>query len=215
LEDVRHALRARDAATLRALKRTAPEAAEARLTKVERQRIARITVRDVAVARLEQALRQGPDRGVVAALAEFESAGAPFSDLLDWAAVRGVVDRITLAEALRAAAAANPPDTAQLARLLPAARAALGDPAGGPDWAALEASVFRAAHLARLREALATGDESHIASAAEPDPYGTRALLRQEERERVDRALANARRGGGRRAMLGGSVGETRADKRG
>jgi hypothetical protein len=215
LEDVRHALRARDAATLRALKRTAPEAAEARLTKVERQRIARITVRDEAVARLEQALRQGPDRAVVAALAEFESAGAPFSDLLDWAAVRGVVDRITLAEALRAAAAANPPDTAQLARLLPAARAALGDPAGGPDWAALEASVFRAAHLARLREALATGDESHIASAAEPDPYGTRALLRQEERERVDRALANARRGGGRRAMLGGSVGETRADKRG
>ncbi|MCC7023723.1 MAG: phosphotransferase, partial [Thermomicrobiales bacterium] len=126
LEDVRHALRARDAATLRSLKRTAPEAAEARLTEVERRRIARITLRDEAVARLEQALRLGPDRAVVAALAEFESAGAPFSDLLDWAAVRGVVDRITLAEALRTAAAAIPPDTAQLARLLPAARAALG-----------------------------------------------------------------------------------------
>ena len=81
--------------------------------------------------RLERALREGPDREVVAALAEFESAGAPFPDVLDWAAVRGVVDRISLAEALRAAAAADPPDTAQLARLLPAARAALGDQGAG------------------------------------------------------------------------------------
>ena len=109
------------------------------------------------MSRLERALREGPDREVVAALAEFESAGAPFPEVLDWTAVRGVVDRISLAEALRAAASADPPDTAQLARLLPAARAALGDRGtpGEPDWAALEESVLRAAHLARLREAIA------------------------------------------------------------
>jgi hypothetical protein len=131
----------------------------------------------------------------MAALAELESAGAPFSDVLDWAAVRGVADRLTLADALREAALANPPDTARLARLLPAARAALGDGTngGGPDWAALEASVLRAAHLARLRDALATGDEGRIASAANPDPYDARALLAPEERERVERALARAR----------------------
>jgi hypothetical protein len=143
------------------------------------------------VSRLERALREGPDREVVAALAEFESAGAPFSDVLDWTAVRGVVDRISLAEALRAATTADPPDTAQLSRLLPAARAALGDQGmpGGVDWAALERSVLRAAHLARLRETLAGGDEARIAFAAVPDPYGALSLLTPEERERVESAL--------------------------
>jgi hypothetical protein len=143
------------------------------------------------VSRLERALREGPDREVVAALAEFESAGAPFSDVLDWTAVRGVVDRISLAEALREAVTADPPDTAQLARLLPAARAALGDHglAGEPDWSALEQSVLRAAHLARLREALSDGDEARIAFAAVPDPYGALNLLTPEEMERVESAL--------------------------
>ena len=144
------------------------------LTDVERRRIERASTREAAVSRLERALREGPDREVVAALAEFESAGAPFPDVLDWTAVRGVVDRISLAEALRAAASADPPDTAQLARLLPAARAALGDRGmpGEPDWAALEQSVMRAAHLARLREAIADEDEARIAFAAVPDPFG-------------------------------------------
>jgi hypothetical protein len=106
--------------------------------------------------------------------------------------VRGVADRISLADALRAAAAADPPDTAQLARLLPAARAALGDQGapGEPDWAALEQSVLRAAHLARLREAIAAGDDARIAFAAFPDPYDARRLLTPEEVERVDAAFS-------------------------
>ena len=191
VDDVRGALRRRDGAALRGLLNAAPRGAEARLTEVESRRILRVSVREAAVERLERALREGPDREVVAALAEFESAGAPFSDVLDWTAVRGVVDRISLAEALRAATTADPSDATQLARLLPAARTALGDQGnpGEPDWAALERSVLRAAHLARLREALATGNVARIVSAAIPDPYGARSLLSPDETERVDRAL--------------------------
>jgi hypothetical protein len=191
-DDVRAALRRRDALALRRLLESPPPDAESHLTYVESQRLQRASTREAAIRRLERALREGPDREVVTALTEFESAGAPFSDVLDWTAVRGVVDRITLAEALRAATAADPPDTAQLARLLPAARAALGDQGlpGEPDWSALEQSVLRAAHLARLREALADGDDARVAFAAVPDPYGALSLLRPEEIERVDAALA-------------------------
>jgi len=140
-------------------------------------------------------LREGPDQEVVAALGDLESAGTPFPEVLDWTAVRGVVDRISLAEALRSAAAADPPDSARLARLLPAARAALGDrgSADEPDWTALERHVFRAAHLARLREALLTDDAARIAAAAEPDSYGAQALLTSSERDRVAWALARTR----------------------
>jgi hypothetical protein len=60
---------------------------------------------------------------------------------------------------------------------------------GGADWAALERSVLRAAHLARLREALADGDEARVAFAAVPDPYGALSLLTPEERARVESAL--------------------------
>jgi hypothetical protein len=191
-EDVRAALKRRDGVALRGLLAHAPPSAESCLTEVESRRILRVSTREAAVSRLERALREGPDREVVAALAEFESAGAPFSDVLDWTAVRGVVDRISLADAIRAAATADPPDTAQLARLLPAARAALGAQGlpGEPDWAALEQSVLRAAHLARLREAIAVGNDARISSAALPDPYGARGLLTPEENDRVDAALS-------------------------
>jgi hypothetical protein len=190
-DDVRGALRRRDGLALRRLVESPPPDAESQLTDVEFRRIERASTREAALSRLERALREGPDREVVAALAEFESAGAPFSDVLDWTAVRGVVDRISLAEALREAVTADPPDTAQLARLLPAARAALGDQglAGEPDWFALERSVLRAAHLARLREALADGDDARIAFAAVPDPYGALSLLTADEMERVESAL--------------------------
>jgi hypothetical protein len=191
VEDVRAALRRRDGIALRRLLEHSPPGAETRLTDVERRRIKRAATREAAVSRLERALREGPDREVVAALAEFESAGAPFPEVLDWTAVRGVVDRISLAEALRAAASANPPDTVQLARLLPAARAALGDRGmpGEPDWVALEQSVLCAAHLGRLRDAIAAEDDARIAFAAVPDPFGALSLLTPEERERVNAAL--------------------------
>ena len=191
LSDIRAGLQRRDGAAMRTLLENAPPGAEQRLTEVESRRILRFSVRETAVARLEKALREGPDREVVAALAAFEAAGAPFSDVLDWTAVRGVVDRISLMEKVREAATANPPDPALLARLLPAARAALHEHAGHgePDWQELERFVLRAAHLARLREALVTGHAARIAAAADPDPYDARGLLTPREAERLALAL--------------------------
>jgi hypothetical protein len=187
LEDVRTALRHRDGVVLRGLLANSPPGAEQRLSEVESRRILRVTMQNAAITRLERALREGPDREVVDALANLTSAGAPLPTVLDWSAVRGVVDRVSLADALRAAATADPPDTVRLARLLPAARAALGDD-GVPDdidWIALERSVLRAAHLARLREAIAADDDARIALAADPDPYDALSLLSEEESNRV------------------------------
>ena len=195
LSAVRAALRERDGPVLRDLLATAPPGAESQLTEVESRRVLRVSMREAAVARLERALREGPDKEVVAALNELQTAGTPLPDVLDWAAVRGVVDRISLAEALLAAAAADPPDAARLARLLPAARAALGDrgDADEPDWAMLELTVLRAAQLARLRDALAANDDARIAAAADPDPFAARSLLSDEEQARVAQALAQGR----------------------
>lgn len=191
--DVRAALRKRDVLVLRSLLSGAPPGAEELLTEVESRRLLRLTMREAAVIRLERALRTGPDREIVAALSEFESAGAPFSAVLDWTAVRGVVDRISLAKAIKTALATDPPDIESLARLLPAARAALGAEKAGnePDWPALERSVLQAAHLARLREALASNNDLQIASAAVPDPYGAIGRLAPMERDRIQQALQN------------------------
>ncbi|MFT4037824.1 MAG: phosphotransferase [Thermomicrobiales bacterium] len=192
--DVRASLRQRDAASLRAHFAKAPDGAALQLTEIERRRVERVIAREAAAGRLERALRAGPDREVVEALAELEASGAPFSDELDWVAVRGVVDRLSLADALRAAMAANPLDTVQISRLLPAARTALGGmQGGGPNWAELEATVLRAAHLERLREALATGEDSRIAAAADPDPFAARDLLTPEEAAKATAALARVR----------------------
>jgi hypothetical protein len=54
--------------------------------------------------------------------------------------------------------------------------------------------MLRAAHLARLRDALANDDDAAIAAAADSDPYGTLERLTDDQRARVARALT-ARRG--------------------
>ena len=189
-EDARLALRQRNVGALRALLAKAPPGAEQRLTEIESRRILRVSVRDAAATRLEQALREGPDRDIAGALNEFASIGTPLADVLAWGAVRGVVDRDSLAAALREAT--DSPDAARLTRLLPAARAAQREALGGqePDWAALERDALRAAHLARLRAALASGDSARIAAAANPDPYNARELLAPEEQERVARIVS-------------------------
>ncbi len=205
LDAARAALRRRDVAALRAVMAQTPPGAEARLSRVERNRMERLTARDAAVERLATALREGPDTAIVEALERVEAAGATLPEALDWAAVRGVVDRVTLADAIRQAATAIPPDYARLARLLPAARAASASEGDGRDvadlgrelgfdFAQLEGDVLRAAHLARLRDALATDDDKAIAAAAEPDPYGALAQLTHAQRARVEWAVA-ARRG--------------------
>ncbi|HET7095658.1 MAG TPA: hypothetical protein VFI22_19355, partial [Thermomicrobiales bacterium] len=195
---VRTALKTRNAATLRAAMLEPPPGAEARLSAVERTRIDRLVLRDAAAERLVRALREGPDASIVAALNQVEVAGAPLPAAIDWAAVRGVVDRITLADAIREAAAADPPAYTRLARLLPAARAAgaAGFARDGIDFAALETDLLRAAHLARLRDALALDDEAAIAYAASPDPYGVVARLPADQQARVRQALRRTKRQG-------------------
>jgi hypothetical protein len=98
--------------------------------------------------------------------------------------VRGVVDRVTLADAIQRALDAQPLDYGRLARLLPAARAAAEDDPSIEqqiDFAKLEREVLRAAHLHRLRRAIQSGDPAAIRDAASPDPYGVLELLSQSE----------------------------------
>jgi hypothetical protein len=198
LAEVRSALRNRNLTVLREAVANAPAGADERLSDVEHARIERLTTRGAAVDRLATALRDGPDEAIIEALNDVATAGATLPEALDWAAVRGIVDRMTLGDAIRQAATADPPDYGRLARLLPVARAAAadGDPRLGPDLdiARLERDVLRAAHIARLRDALFQGDDATIAAAADPDPYNVLATLDPEQRARVNRALA-ARRG--------------------
>lgn len=192
LQSARAALRSRDSAAARRLLREIPPGVETRLGPVERRRLDRLARAGAAVTRLEIALQTGPDAAVLDALAAVEASGQPLPDALDWAAIRGVADRVTLAAALREAAAAVPPDFRRIARLLPAARSAMGAGLTGDDareFAALERSLFRAAAAGRIREAIASGDPAAIRTATEPDPYGALALLTTQERERVTQAF--------------------------
>ncbi|HEY8447541.1 MAG TPA: hypothetical protein VIL01_10575 [Thermomicrobiales bacterium] len=197
VEEVRTALRKRDMAAIERLIAAIPEGADLRLTRVERERIARMAAQSQAVARLQAAMQSGDDVTIVDALNELEAAGATLPEQLDWQAVRGVIDRLSLTAAIRRAAALDPPDYARLARLLPAAREAYGGQVpylgANLDFETLEREVRRAAHRARVREAIATGDEVAIAAAALPDPYDALATLTPPEREVVERAIAHQR----------------------
>lgn len=197
LQRVRTQLRARDTSALRRSLTEAPPGALERLRPVERRRIERLTQQSVALERLTMAVQEGSDEAIVAALSGVEAAGATLPDTLDWPLVRSVVDRVTLVAAIRRAAA-DPPDYARLARLLPTARAAAKDGNDfslGLDIAQLESDVLRAAQLARIREAIAGDDDVGIVAAASPDPHGALAMLTPDDRVRVDRAFTGHRRG--------------------
>ncbi|MEA2530571.1 MAG: hypothetical protein QOG89_2215 [Thermomicrobiales bacterium] len=197
LDVVRRAIRQRDVPTLRVALEDIPDGADRRLSRVERDRITRLTTRDRAIALLTEAMRTGDDIAIVDALNELEVAGATLPEGLDWQAVRGVVDRLSLAAAIRRAALAKPPDYARLARLLPAARDASGGETpylgSNLDFVQLESDVTRAAARSRLREAIARADEVAIVAAAVPDLYGTIPTLTPDERKVVERAVANQR----------------------
>jgi hypothetical protein len=197
LDVVRRAIRQRDVPTLRVALEDIPDGADRRLSRVERDRITRLTTRDRAIALLTEAMRTGDDIAIVDALNELEVAGATLPEGLDWQAVRGVVDRLSLAAAIRRAALAKPPDYARLARLLPAARDASGGEmpylGSNLDFLQLESDVTRAAARSRLREAIARADEVAIVAAAVPDLYGTIPTLTPDERKVVERAVANQR----------------------
>lgn len=206
LEEVRGALRQRDMVALWRAVQAVPPGAEQRLSRVERTRIERLAAREEAVAALATALRDGPDTAILDALAQVEAAGAAIPDSVDWSTVRGVVDRVTLAEAIHEATQGDTPDYGRVARLLAAAQAAAIDltsddravAADALDLAHLETEMLRAAHVARLREAIAAGDAFAIAAAADPDPYGAVASLSPIQRDAVQRALSRRSRHGPR-----------------
>src|SRR5690606_33908896 len=142
-----------------------------------------------ALAHLQQALLTGNDRSLVDAMNEVESVGATLPPDLDWDSIRDVVDRLSLVASIRHSALSSPPDYPRLGRLLPAARDAFGHqtPYLGTqlDFETLEREVQRVAHAQRLREAIATGNESIIAKAAVPDPHGALQTLPEHEQQLV------------------------------
>ncbi len=206
LEAVRGAMRRRDLPALWEALQAVPSGADVRLSRVERKRIERLAAREEAVARLADALRDGPDRAIVEALTRVEHVGAALPSSLDWTAIQGVVDRISLSDAIREATRADPPDYVRLAHLVASARAsgmaigqseeliAAGDTGGSSlDLRQLERDMLRAAHASRLREAIAGGNDTAIAAAAMPDPYGVVANLSADQRDRVNQAITSRR----------------------
>lgn len=196
VQGVRKALAGRDAVALADLFAAKPAGGDELLGVSEKRRASRLIAQRRAGIRLQEALRTGDDRILVDAMNDMDATGAHFPADLDWSSIQGVADRLSIVAAIRRAAKSNPPDYARLGRMLPAAREAFGTarPYLGPglDFAALELDVRRAAHRERLREALRSGDEQAILTAASPDPYGAIGTLDAREQEQVSALLAKA-----------------------
>ncbi len=198
LEAVRTAVRKRDTPTLRAALAEIPAGAAERLSNVERVRIERMTSQDHALRQLQSAIQQGGDASILGALNDLESVGATLPEVIDWNTLRGVVDRVSLASAIKRALASEPPDYQRLMRLLPAAKEASGgeipDLGDGIDFETLEKDVRRHAQRNRLREALTVDDDKAIVAAALPDLYDTISTLAPGEQVRVQRAIETLKR---------------------
>jgi hypothetical protein len=196
LQNVRKALAARDAVTLADLFAAKPAGGDELLGPSEQRRSSRLIAQRRAGLRLKEALESGDDRKLVDAMNDIEATGARLPADLDWAGVQVVADRLSIVASIRRAVRANPPDYERLGRMLPAAREAFGSPAPylgpGLDFAALEFDVRREAHRHRLREAIRSGDQQSILTAASPDPYGAIATLDSHEQEQVAAVLARA-----------------------
>jgi hypothetical protein len=194
---VRTALRQRDTAALERAIETTPEAAESHLSGSERGRIARLQRQRGAIADLEIALKSGNDNAIVDALGHVEAAGATLPSDLDWSAIRGVIDRLSLISSIRRAASSPATDFSRLARLLAQAREEMGGTTpylgAGLDFDALEHQVSLAARRSRIREALKSDDDRTIVSASLPDQDGVISTLDPAERDRVQLAIANHR----------------------
>jgi len=145
---------------------------------------------------LERLLHTGDDREILAALAAMKEAGASFPPGFDWATLRAVEERTGLADGIMEALHATPPDLDRLATLLPAAKAAAeaGNPPSlsGTSLEQVERDVLRAAQIARVRDAIASGDDETIVAVAMPDPSEILVALTVAERERVWRAVRGA-----------------------
>jgi RIO-like serine/threonine protein kinase len=197
LDAVRSALKKRDTPGLRALLGDIPNGAAERLSDVERVRIERTTSKDHALRQLHSAIQQGEDATILNALNDLESAGATLPEAVDWNTLRGLVDRVSLASAIKRALASDPPDYQRLMRLLPAAKEAAGgttpDLGEGIDFEQVELDVRRHAQRNRLREALKIDDDKLIVAAALPDLYGSIDTLSPGEQVRVQRAIESVK----------------------
>ncbi|MGI8643168.1 MAG: RIO1 family regulatory kinase/ATPase [Thermomicrobiales bacterium] len=192
LEDVRAALKARDASRLTELKAAATGSMLSQLSAVERKRVDRAVERAAARAHLERTLESGTREAVLNAMNRLMASGATLPESLDWAKVRDVADRESLVRAIRDASLSPRPDYERLALLLPAARAAAADSPfldDDIDVEALERAVLREDYLRRLREAMASTDDQAIAAAAGPDPFGAWESLTPEERAHINAVL--------------------------
>lgn len=189
LDQVRQALRRRDARTLAPLFLSPPDGAMGRLAVTERTRANRLIERQAALDALQLAMRSEDDAAILTALHAIERVGARLEDRFTWGAVRRVVERATVIENIIAAATANPPDDRQLATLLPVAKT-LGlarDPqlTGELAFERLEAQVLRGAALRRIRKAIASGDDVVIRQAAWPDVADAHSALTPGELARI------------------------------
>jgi hypothetical protein len=197
-EEMRRALRERDGPRLAALIDLQPEGAAEKLTPIELRRAERLVAQSKALDRLQSAMAAKSDKELVDAMNEVEATGALLPPELDWAGISDVIDRLSLVASIRRAATSEPRDYLRLGRLLPAAREAFGMamPYLGSqlDIDELERDVQRDTQRRRLLEALATGDETAIAHAASPDPYGVVPSLPDEQRRVVERILERLRR---------------------
>jgi hypothetical protein len=196
LQNVRKALADRDAVSLAELFAAKPAEGDSLLGPSEQRRASRLIVQRRAAVRLREALASGDDRKLVDAMNDLETTGARIPPDLDWSSIQGVADRLSIVASIRRAAATKPPDYARLGRLIPAAREAFGMSTPylghGLDFSALELDVRREAHRQRLREALRSGDQQSILTAATPDPYGAISTLDPQERDQVAAVIARA-----------------------
>lgn len=197
LSKVRAALADRDAVGLAELFAAKPAGGDDLLGPSEQRRATRLIAQRRAAIRLQEAVASGDDRTMVDAMNDLEATGAAIPVDLDWSSIQGVADRLSIVASIRRAARSNPPDYERLGRLLPAAREAFGTVTPylghGLDFATLEFDVRRAAHRERLREALRSGDQAAILTAASPDPYRAIETLDAREQAIVRSVLDQAR----------------------
>ncbi|MDQ3512558.1 MAG: hypothetical protein M3462_02655 [Chloroflexota bacterium] len=192
LETVRDALRHRKASVLSEALRDVPTGAADRLSGPERRRLDRVAGRDLAAARLAEALATGDPAAVQRASDEVAALGGSVPELLDWAGVAAGNERDALTRALRDISRARPTDHLHLARLVVAARAvtATEDGIERQISATFQRQAARVGYLHHYRDAIAANDPEAIAAVIAGDQVGAIEVLDGAERATVADAMA-------------------------
>ena len=191
------ALRARDDDAIESLLQTMPDGADRHLGPGVHKRIARWRDGRLARANLVSAIASGDERAFIAALDHLEQAGATLPPGLDTAGFAAMMARISRAMDARDLLASGQASVGEIAASLPALiEDAARDPRGLAASLPLDdhrRAAQRGAHVARLRDALATAERSRIVSAARPDPLDAIGALAPAEQAQVAAAIAEHR----------------------